>query len=160
MVVLAVVLQTTLFVNNQARLFGVAPNLVLLAVVASVRYLTPEQGIFLGFTGGLLIDVLGGSPLGLWALVLTVVAYLSVRLSDRTAERLVLQVASVFVLGLIGGGLFLGVATLFGEQPLKDPGVWRILVLSAVYTALLAFPVLPGMGWLMRVRRRTRSWAL
>ena len=86
-VVVAVVLQTTLFVDDTLRPFGATPNLVLVAVVTAALVLDAEPAIFLGFTGGLLTDLLGGSPLGLWSLVLTVVAYVTIRFRGGLVDR-------------------------------------------------------------------------
>lgn len=159
-VVTAVVLQTTLFVNESLRPFGASPNLVLVTVVAAALILDPEPAIFLGFTGGLLIDLLGGAPLGLWALVLTVVAYVSMRLKDIVVERQLLVIPGVLLIALGAGLLFAGNATLFGEQPFKDPGVFRIIILTAVYSAVTALAILPLMGWATRPRRGRRGVAL
>jgi len=153
-VVAAVVLQTTLFLSDSLRPFDATPNLVLVAVVAAALVLDAEPAIFLGFTGGLLMDLLGGSPLGLWALVLTVVAYVAVRFRGLVVERWLLVVPAIFVLAVGAGTLFVGVATLFGEQPLKDPGAVRIILLGALYTAAAALPLVPLISWAMRPARR------
>jgi rod shape-determining protein MreD len=159
-VVTAVVLQTTLFVNESLRPFGATPNLVLVTVVAAAIVIDPEPAIFLGFTGGLLIDLLGGSPLGLWALVLTVVAYVTTRLKGTVADRQMLVIPGVLLIALGAGLLFAGNATLFGEQPFKDPGVFRIIILTAIYSAVTALAVLPLVGWATRPRRGRRGVVL
>jgi rod shape-determining protein MreD len=156
-VVTAVVLQTTLFVNESLRPFGAAPNVILVAVVAAAMLLDAEPAIFLGFTGGLLADLLGGSPLGLWSLTLTVVAYTTVRFRDPVADRPLLAIPGVGVLALGAGVLYVGVATLFGEQPLKDPGAIRIIVLTAVYSAIGAVVIVPLVARAMRSGRQRRS---
>ncbi|MDH3730474.1 MAG: rod shape-determining protein MreD [Acidimicrobiia bacterium] len=159
-VVIAVVLQTTLFVNDSLRFFDATPNLVLVAVVASALALDAEPAIFLGFTGGLLTDLLGGSPLGLWSLVMTVVAYVAVRLRGMVVDRWLLVVPGVLLLAIGAGVLFVGDATLFGEQPFKDPGVFRIITLTAVYSSATALVIVPLMGWAMQPRRTRRNAAL
>lgn len=159
-VVIAVVLQTTLFVNESLRPFDATPNLVLVTVIGAALVLEPEPAIFLGFTGGLLIDLLGGSPLGLWALVLTVVAYVTIRLEGIVADRHLLVIPGVLLIALGAGLLFAGNATLFGEQPFKDPGAIRIIVLTAIYSAVTALALLPFMGWATRPRRGRRSATL
>lgn len=160
LVIVAVVLQTTLFLGAATRPFGVAPDLVLLVLVASVRHLDPEPGILLGFTGGLLLDLLGSSPLGIWALVMTVVAYLTIRMGTLAEERPLIGVAGVFGLTLVGMVLYIVVATLFGLQPLRNPLLVRILVLTPTYNTLLALAMLPVVSWLLRPRRRARRGVL
>ena len=156
-VVTAVVLQTTLFVADSLRVFGATPNLVLVVVVAAALLLDAEPAVFLGFTGGLLTDLVGGSPLGLWSLVLTVVAYATVRLRGIAVDSRLLVIPGVLVLAIGAGLLFVGVATLFGEQPLKDPGVIRIIILTGVYSSVVAVAVVPIMSLLMEPRRTKRG---
>ena len=153
-VVVAVVLQTTLFVDDSLVLFDTTPSLVLVAVVTAALALDAEPAIFLGFTGGLLMDLLGGSPLGLWSLVFTVVAYVAVRFRVLAVDRRLLVIPGILVLALGAGVLFVGVATLFGEQPLKDPGALRIIALGALYSAVAALPLVPLISWGMRPARR------
>ena len=158
LVVAAVVLQTTLFVTT--RPFGAAPDLIALAVVALVRFMPAEPGIFLGFTGGLLADLLGGSPLGMWALALTVVAYLVIRFRERAKDSVTLTIIGVFGLTLVAQGLYLLLGTLFGQQPLKDPNVARIVILTALFTAFVAVVALPLASWLVREARPRRTRVL
>jgi len=158
LVVAAVILQTTLFVST--RPFGAAPDLIVLAVFGLLRFMPAEPGIFLGFTGGLLADLLGGSPLGMWALSLTVVAYLVIRLRDRAQDSHGLAIVGVFGFTLIAQSLYVLLGTLFGQQPLRDPGVTRIVILTALFTAILAMAVMPVASWLSREARGRRSRVL
>ncbi len=70
-VVVAAVLQTTLFGDGRLQPFGASPALVTLIVIATVRFLEPDQALLVAFTAGLLMDLLGASPLGLWAMAMT-----------------------------------------------------------------------------------------
>ena len=151
-VVVAVILQTTLFVDLQP--FGASPNLVMLVVIGSTRYLDAEPSILLGFTAGLLMDLLGGSPLGMWALVMTVVAYVTFRLWRRFDQAPILMLVGVFAVTFFGEALFVLVGTLFGQQTLSESGLVRILLLTSLYNALLGFLVLPLMSVLLRPPRR------
>ena len=153
--VTAVVLQTTLFVELDP--FGAVPNLVLLVVIACVRYLEPEVSVLFGFTAGVVTDLLGDSPLGLWALVMTVVAFITVRLRHRVVDAPYLLWLGVLALTILGEGLFVLVGTLFGQQTLSQSGVVRTVLLAGGYNALLSFVVMPATTLLMRQRRR--GWA-
>jgi rod shape-determining protein MreD len=155
-VVTAVILQTTLFVTDQIRPFDASPDLIILAVIVGVGFLDPEPGIFLGFTAGLLADLLGGSLLGMWALSLTVVAYLVVRLRERVSDSIWYRVAGLFVLTLIGQALYLGMGTLFGQQPLRDPNAIRIAVLTALYTMIVGLALIPLISWTVKAGRPRR----
>ena len=158
--VLAVVLQTTLFAVGRIQPFGAAPNIVLLAVIATVRYMEPEPGLLVGFTAGLLVDLLGGSPLGLWAMVLTVIAYLTLQLRGRAADGAIVIGVGVFVLTAIGGLLFVLVGTLFGQKSISNPALVKKMLLPGMYNVFLAAAVLPGVSRLLRPRERSMgSWA-
>lgn len=156
-VVAAVVLQTTLFVTDSVKPYDASPDLIILAVIVGVGFLDPEPAIFLGFTAGLLADLLGGSLLGMWALSLTVVAYLVVRLGDRVADSVAYRLAGLFVLTLVGQALFLGMGTLFGQQPLRDPNAVRIAILTALYTMIVGLALMPLITWTVNAGRPRRG---
>jgi len=139
----AVIIQTTLL----ARLpvFGVVPDLVLLTVIASARRLDSEPAVVLGFTAGLIIDLLGSAPLGLRAMVLTIVAYITVRTRDRFEVSIPTIGVAVWGIALSGTVLLAIVGTLFGERILSDPLVLRQILLGPVYDVILAAAVLPLM---------------
>ncbi|MFB3099456.1 MAG: rod shape-determining protein MreD, partial [Acidimicrobiia bacterium] len=59
LVLIAIVLQTTLF--GQVRPLTIAPAVVLLTVIACARYLEPEAALLVGFTAGIVSDLVGGS---------------------------------------------------------------------------------------------------
>jgi rod shape-determining protein MreD len=73
MLITALLLQTTVF--NRMRLFGVMPDFMLLVAVAGGITAGPTRGAALGFSSGMLIDLFLPTPLGLSALVFTLVGY-------------------------------------------------------------------------------------
>ncbi len=152
LVVLAVVLQTTLFGDGRIQPLGASPMLVLVTVMACVRYLEPEPALLLGFTGGLLLDLLGGSPLGLWAMVHVVVAYLTLRLRARADDGPFVLAFGVLAMAALGQVLFLMASTLFGQRLLATGGIVKHVVLPAVYTALVGAAVIPVATWALRER--------
>jgi len=158
LVVIAVIAQTTVFTTGRIQPLGAAPNLVLLVVIACARYLDAEPALLVAFTAGLLMDLLAGSPLGLWAISMTVVAYLTHRTKRRAEEGPLWILAGVFVLTVIGQFLYVLLATLFGQNALGDPELIRKLFLPAVYNVILAAPIF----WAIRalLRPKERSWAL
>ena len=159
LVVVAVVVQSTLLAESRLQLFGSAPALVVLVLIAVVRYLDPESAVLLGFTAGLLVDLVGGQPVGLWAMVMTVVAYVTLRVRERAADGPLVIGAGVLVLTFMAGGLFVILGTLFGLKPLSDPAVIRRLILPAIYNVVLAIGVVPGVSKLLEPRRPRRGWA-
>ena len=71
MMLVALLLQTT--VLNRLRLFGVMPDFMLLVAGAGGITAGPTRGAALGFSSGMLIDLFLPTPLGLSALVFTLV---------------------------------------------------------------------------------------
>jgi rod shape-determining protein MreD len=73
MLIGALLLQTT--VLARIRVFGVMPDFMLLVAIAAGIAAGPIRGAALGFASGMLIDLFLPTPLGLSALVFTLVAY-------------------------------------------------------------------------------------
>ncbi|HJV09110.1 MAG TPA: rod shape-determining protein MreD [Acidimicrobiales bacterium] len=69
----ALLLQTTVFARM--RFWGVMPDFMLLVAVAAGITAGPTRGAALGFSSGMLIDLFLPTPLGLSALVFTLVGY-------------------------------------------------------------------------------------
>ena len=103
-VVAALALQTTLFAR--LRPFEAAPALGVLAVIALSRHLSPEAALVTGFLTGFFQDLLADSILGLWALSLSVAAFVTVRVRDRLVEDVTLVGPAVFALSLGALALF------------------------------------------------------
>lgn len=143
-VILAVILQTTLFAR--VRPLDVSPDLVLLTVIACARWTEPEPAVLLGFTGGLLIDLFGSAPLGLQALAFTLVALAAVRTRDRYAYNVVGMGVAVGVLTFMGVVLVAIIGTLFGQGTLSDPDILKTLLLVPAYNVVLGLVVLPIIG--------------
>ncbi len=156
-VVLSVVIQTTVFAPDSVRLFGTAPNLVLLVVVVCARWLDPEPALFLGFTAGLLVDLLGSAPLGLWAMSLTVVAYLTLQVRGRVADGPLVVGIGILGLTFVGQFLFVVLGTLFGLQTITDPQLVQNLLLPSIYNVILA----PAVFWVLArlLRPQQRVWS-
>ena len=156
-VAIAIVLQTTVFGAGRIEPFGVAPALVTLVIIAVAPYVEPEVTILLGFTGGILMDLIGSGTLGLWAMALTVVAFISSRVGHRYADSIVLSLLAAFVLTLIGQLVYVILGTLFGQETAGEPNVVSKIFLPAIWNVILAYPVF----WLVRAvfRPRDRSFA-
>ncbi|MDH3308232.1 MAG: rod shape-determining protein MreD [Acidimicrobiia bacterium] len=145
--VLAVVLQTTLF--SRLAQFRIFPDVVLLVVILSARWLDPDPALLLGFTGGVAVDLLGTTPLGLRALVMTLVAYASVKTVDRFDLNPISLLISAVVLSLLGVVLLAVLGTLFGQGSLAEGNVVRTILLVPVFNGILALVVATPMRRLM-----------
>jgi rod shape-determining protein MreD len=73
MLIFALLVQTT--VLSRMRVFDVMPDFMLLIAVAGGITAGPTRGAALGFASGMLIDVFLPTPMGLSALVFTLVGY-------------------------------------------------------------------------------------
>ena len=129
----------------------------MLAVIAASRYLDPEPALFVAFSGGFLEDLLGGSPLGLWASTFTIVAYITLKIRDREIAGPLAVLAGVFGLTVIGQFTYAVLGTLFGQGIVGRPGFMWDLLVPALYNVILAYPVF----WLTRaaIRPQERTWA-
>ena len=156
-VVIAIVIQTTVFGTGNIQPLGAPPALVTLVIVALAPHIEAEYHVLLGFTAGILIDLIGSGTLGLWAMTLTVVAFASSRLARRYADSIVASIGATFALTVLGQLVYVLLGTLFGQGTLGEPNVISKILLPAVWNAILAYPVF----WLLRVafRPRDRSWA-
>ncbi|MBM3694893.1 MAG: rod shape-determining protein MreD [Actinobacteria bacterium] len=141
LVILGVALQTTLFVR--LRPFGATPALALLVALAVSRHLGQVPSLAVGFCTGLLLDLLSETALGLWSLVLTCVAYATVRLRRRFEDDATLLIPGVFLISLVALAQYALLGTIFGEQTLADAQVVRKMLLPAVYNTVLSPLVLP-----------------
>lgn len=156
-VVIAIVLQTTVFGAGRIEPLGVAPALVTLVVIAIAPYVEAEVTILLGFTAGILMDLIGSGTLGLWAMSLTIVAYIAARLGARYRDRVTVFLGVVLGLTLVGQLVYVVLGTLFGQEIAGEPNVVSKILLPAIWNLVLAYPAF----WLTRVvfRPRDRSWA-
>lgn len=158
LVVIAVVLQTAVFGDGRINPFGVSPSVVLVVVLACARYIDPEPAILLGFTAGMLLDLLGGAPLGLWAMAYTVAVYVGLRFRGRADDGPLVVAAGVFVLTLVANALFVIIGTLFGERFFTSTEVIKNTVVPALYNLPVAAVVFPLVTRLIGSRRRV-SWS-
>jgi rod shape-determining protein MreD len=140
LVVIAVVLQTTLF--SQTSLF--IPDLVMLLVIVLAMTRTRSELVLgLAFLSGLTLDLLGSSVLGLRAIVFTVVGFVAIRTRDRAEIGRI--VTGVWAAALTFGGvvLLLIVGTLFGQTVLLGEGATSKVVLVPLANLILAFAFAP-----------------
>ncbi|HEX6287052.1 MAG TPA: rod shape-determining protein MreD [Acidimicrobiia bacterium] len=140
LLLVAVVVQTTLF--SQTEVF--VPDLVMLVVIfLSLTRIRPEAVLGIAFLGGLAVDLLGSSVLGLRAMVFTIVAYLAIRTRERADLGRVVVGLWVGLLTLAGVLLILIVGTLFGQTVLLGDGVVGLLLLVPAANTILAWIFAP-----------------
>ena len=98
--ILSLVLQSTLF--RAAAIGGIAPNLLVIAVVSLSLLMGSGKGVFIGFAAGLLEDMVFGPAIGFYALAYSVAGYLSGKL-----ERLIFPDDMLLPVGAVAVGDFL-----------------------------------------------------
>ena len=154
LVLAAVLIQTTVFQHLQP--FGYAPALGLLMAIAAARYLEAEPALLVGFSGGFLQDLLGGSPLGIWASTFTIVVFITLKIRDREIAGPLAVLAGVFGLTFIGLFTYAILGTLFGQGIISRPGVIWDLIIPPLYNVILAYPVF----WIAKaaIRPQERMW--
>lgn len=153
MMAVAIILQTTLFARLEQ--FAIIPDAPLLIVILAARYLEPDPALLLGFTGGIVLDLLGTTPMGLRALVFVLVSYTAVRTLDRFEPNPLSSTMSVVALSLLGVVLFALFGTLFSLGSLTEVNILRTIVLVPIYNGVLSLFVAPAFRQLVASRKRS-----
>ncbi len=146
--VLAVLLQST--VLARLPLPGAAPDLLVAAVVAVGLLAGPRPAMAAGFGAGLLADLAGDAELGRTALVLVVVGYLAGRLQGDADGSALLPVLVTGALTALAVLLHAGEGVLLSDPRVSGGALWRSLVSTVPYSALLSLVVFPPVGALLR----------
>jgi rod shape-determining protein MreD len=141
-----VVLQTTVFPD--LRVFGAVPDLLLVATIAVGYERGPDAGAVFGFVGGLAVDCFLSSSFGVSALAFALVGY-GVGVFQSGLLRSSRFIAPVLggIGGLVGGALWVVIAAVAGKNDLITGYSARIVVIAAVYDALLALLIFPFVHW-------------
>lgn len=146
LVVSLLVLQTALFPS--LRVFDAAPELLLVATAAVAFERGPEHGAVFGFVSGIAIDCFLASPFGVSALTFALVGYgVGVFQSGMVRSSVWIPPVLGGLSGLVGGTLWVIVAALAGQEDLFTAHTVRVVILAAMYDALVAFVVFPFARW-------------
>lgn len=140
----AILAQTTLFAR--VRFAGVAPDLVMLAVIVATLRLGDVPALVTGFTAGLVMDALGSTALGLRAVVFTLVAFLALRTRDRADVGPVAVALWVTGVTLFGVALLLVLGTLFDQIGLTGGEALRRVILVPLLNLVVALVISPLTG--------------
>lgn len=155
---LTLILHTTLL--PEVRLFGVMPDVMLLLAIAAGLEAGPAYGALIGFVSGMLSDLLLPTPLGLSALVFTVVGYVvGVTKGGLLRSTWWFPVGVALVASAAGPVLFALAGTVIGEKGLVNSHLVVIAVVVAVTNAVLALPMLRMARWALAGRSVDRAYA-
>ena len=102
-IILCFLLQTTIF--QTLKLAGISPNIMLILVVSIGFMRGRTEGLLVGFFSGLLLDILYGGYLGIFALVYMLIGYINgyfnhMFFADEVILPLGLIIANNFLLNL------------------------------------------------------------
>jgi rod shape-determining protein MreD len=151
----ALALQTSAMA--ELRIFGVAPDLVLLLAVAGGLVAGPERGAPAAFVLGLAFDLVLQTPFGLSALAYSVAAFAIgyVQLSVLRAGRIfpMLAVAGASALAVVVYAL---AGIVFGLQRVIGVQLLPVLLVVPLVNGLLAPVALPVMRWVLLAGDRQR----
>lgn len=150
LLVLAAALQVSLF--GVLAFDGVAPNLVLLLVVAAALTRGPEVAAVLGFAGGLLIDLAPPADhvAGRWALALVVVGYLAGRVRQDAGSSALAAVVTVAASSFVGTSVFVLSGMLLRDPAVPVADALSVIPVAVAYDVLLTPFVLPAAMWVFR----------
>lgn len=153
----AVILQIA--VAPQIAVYGIVPNIIFLVVLTLGFLEGPVAGSIAGFIGGLLFDLLGASVVGPYALVFSLVGYLTGLLrANMFAEGWLLPVTVAFIAGL---GAEIAYGLIMVVLDVGTPFWWtfvRIMLPGAAYNTVLAVLLYPVLTRVLRQDRGVRSF--
>ncbi len=139
-------LQLALF--SELRISGRAPDLLLVAAIAAGLTGGPDRGAITGFVGGLAVDLFLPTPLGLSAL-----AYSFAGWAVGQTENAIVGEHPWIVMPLSAAGATIGVTAfvtvgeLLGQPNLYTERFLGTVVVTALYNAVLAWPVARLFRW-------------
>jgi rod shape-determining protein MreD len=143
----ALAVHLTLF--SVLRVAGVAPDVMLLVAVAGGLVGGPVRGAVLGFTAGISVDVFLRTPMGLSALVFTLVGYgVGVVSTGVLTPSWYLPVVAASIASAAGVVLYAFVGAMLGE-PMVSRRLVTIVSVVAVGNGILAVPVIRAVTWAM-----------
>jgi len=148
----ALVIQTTLF--GRVRVGGIAPDIVILAVVLFALRARAETAMLAAFSVGFLFDaVASSSALGLRAIAYTTVAFVAIRTRDRADLGPVAVAVWAGLMTVVAIGTLLVVGTLFGQFAMGFEQAGRRLLLVPLFNLGIALLLSPFTSRLLDGRR-------
>ena len=147
-VLTALLLQLT--VVGRLPLPGVAPDLVLVLVIAFAFAEGPMAGMVTGFVAGMLADALSVHEMGRLALAYAVAGYVTGMLQDQTERSTLLPFGAVLLGGLSALGAYAFEGILLADRHVSLYAVLRAAISSVPYDVVLTPFVVPVVSGLVR----------
>ncbi|HVC15351.1 MAG TPA: rod shape-determining protein MreD [Acidimicrobiales bacterium] len=145
-IALALLVQTTVVLD--IRVGGAAPNVMLLLPIAAGVVAGPIEGAGVGFVAGLALDLLTPTPLGMAALVGTLVGF-AVGAVSRGIVRELRGLPTLVALGAsaVGVMLYAVLGAVLGESQFLHVDLAVVVAVVAIANALLAGPAVRILRW-------------
>ena len=142
----ALVLQVCLF--SRFSFEGARPDIMILLGITAGYQSGPERGAIIGFSSGLAFDIVLTTPLGLSALVYSVVGYgAGVATSGMVRSSKWTGSAVAAIGSAVGMVLYALLGALLGMPTLSGPSLATIVVLVAAVNAALAPVAARALAW-------------
>lgn len=150
LVLLALGLQISLFPHLAWN--GVVPNLVLLVVVGAALACRPQYALLLGFTAGVLSDLVGPADhyAGRWALALVVVAWVASRVRQESRPGTLAVLGTVAACSFVGTSVFALTGLVLRDPVVAVGEMLTVVGVSVLWDLLLTPLVLPATMRLLR----------
>lgn len=140
--VIGFVLQVAVAPNIQIG--GVDPNFLLLAVITAGIVNGANSGALIGFTAGIIFDMIGIGPIGLWALVFSAIGYLTGLIDTHLyADGGLLPATVILISSVLAEFAYLLTAQIFGVSNPFFSSLIAHSIPSALYTAFFGVLLLP-----------------
>ncbi|MFN2608339.1 MAG: rod shape-determining protein MreD [Acidimicrobiales bacterium] len=142
-----------LSVLTRVRIVGVMPDLMLLLAVAAGITGGQGYGAVVGFASGMAVDLFLQTPLGLSALVFTVIGY-AVGLAQTGILRSSwwIPLLTAFVASAVGELAFAAAGAMVGEAQMLTGRIWLVMVVVGATNAFLAPLTVRTMSWALARR--------
>ncbi len=150
-----------LSVLSRVRLVGTMADLMLLLAIAAGITGGPVRGAVVGFVSGMAVDLFLQTPLGLSALVFSIVGY-----AVGTAEAGILRsswwipVLTAFVASVAGELAFALIGSVVGDTRLAPGRLFVVISVVGAMNALLAPLTIRTMAWAFGRAPTRRSYVL
>jgi rod shape-determining protein MreD len=146
--VLIVVTVVQFTVALDVRVGGAAPDLLYLLPIAAGMVAGTVEGAVVGFVAGLTVDLLSPGPLGLSALVLTLLGA-AVGLATGSLARQVWWLSSLVALVASATAvmLYAVLGAVLGEDQFLHVGLLAVVLVVSMVNAALALPALRIERW-------------
>lgn len=134
------VLQTTVF--RHLPLGGVVPNILIMITAASGLMYGRKLGMFSGFVGGLMIDAMFNSVIGLTILIYSFIGYVNGMLNKLYfKERLYIPVIAIVLSDLAYGVLYYVCRFMLRGRMDFLFYLMHVMIPEAVYTLIIGVPI-------------------